>query len=85
MSTQASCSSCVPLAQPMQDCERRAEGLEVTPEVAAAVGIAGHDRGGRHAVWLSGRSGKGFIWTTAGGGDLSWILAGVRSFRVFKS
>lgn len=68
-----------------QGFERQCCGLEVTPEVAAAVGIASHDRGGRHAAWVSGRSGEGFIRTTVGGGDLSWVLPVVRSFRVFKS
>lgn len=54
--------------------------MEVTPELAAAVGIAGHDRGRRHAAWVSGRSGKGFIRTTVDRGDLSWILVVARSF-----
>lgn len=68
-----------------QGSEHQCSEPEVTPEVAAAVGTASHDRGGRHAAWVSGRSGKGFIRTTVGEGDLSWILLVVRSFLVFKS
>lgn len=87
----ADSSSSVPLPEAMQDSpadrrrsERQRREVEVTPEVAAAVGVAGQDRGGRRAVWLSGRSGQGFVWTSVAGGDLSWILLAVRSFRVFK-
>lgn len=69
---------------------RRRKGIVLTmqrstPELAAAVGIAGHNRGGRHAAWISRRSRKGFIGTTVGGGDLSWILVEVGSIRAFKS
>lgn len=60
-------------------------GEEITPELAAAVGIAGHNRGGRHAAWISRWSGEGFIGTTVGGGDLSWILVVVGSLLTFKS
>ena len=57
----------------------------ITPELAAAVGIAGHNRGRWHASWISRRSGKGFIGTTVGGGDFSWILVVVGSLLTFKS
>lgn len=56
----------------------------ITPELAAAVGIAGHDWGGRHAARISRRSGKGFIGTTVGGGGLSRILVVVGSLLAFK-
>ena len=57
----------------------------ISPELGAAVGIAGHNRGGRHAAWISRGSGKGFIGTTVGRGDLSWVLAVVGSILTFKS
>lgn len=57
-------------------------GAEITPELAAAVGIAGHNWGGRHAAWISRRSGKGFIGTTVVGGFLSLILVVVGSLLV---
>lgn len=63
----------------------KCRGAEFTPELAAAVGIAGHNRGGRHAAWISRRSGKGFIGTTVGGAGLSWILVVVGSLLAFKS
>lgn len=59
-------------------------GTEITPELAAAVGIAGHNGGGRHAAWISRRSGKGFIGASVGGGDLSWILVVVGALLAFK-
>lgn len=58
---------------------------KTTPELAAAVGIAGHNRGRRHAAWISRRSGKGFIGTTVGGGDLTWILVVMGSLLAIKS
>lgn len=61
------------------------QGAVITPELAAAVRIAGHNRGRRHAVWISRRSGKGFIRATVGGGDLSRILVVVGSLLAFKS
>lgn len=53
--------------------------MENTPELAAAVGIAGHNWGGRHAAWVSRRSGRGFIGATVVGGVLSLILVAVGS------
>lgn len=64
--------------------KRQCRGAEITPELAAAVGIAGHNRGRRHAAWISRRPGKGFIGATVGGGDF-WILVVVGSFLAFKS
>jgi len=57
---------------------------QVSPELAAAVGIAGHNRGGRHAAWISRGSREGFIGTTVGRGDLSRVLAVVGSIRTVK-
>lgn len=60
------------------------QGAVITPELAAAVGIAGHDRGGGHAARVSGRSGKGFKGTTVAGGGLSRVLVVVGSLLAFK-
>lgn len=54
----------------------KCQGAVVTPELAAAVGISGHDRGGRHAARLSRRSGEGFMRATVSGGDLSADVVG---------
>lgn len=64
---------------------QQCRGADITPELAAAVGIAGHNRGGRHAAWISRRPGEGFIGTTVGGGNLSWILVVVASLLFLKS
>lgn len=37
------------------------------PELAAAVGVTGHNWGGRHAAWISGRPRKCFIGAAVGG------------------
>lgn len=59
--------------------------VRTAPELAAAVGIAGHDWSGRHVAWISRRSRKGFTRTTLGGGDLSWIWAGMGCFQAVKN
>lgn len=60
------------------------QGAVITPELAAAVGVAGHDRGGGHAARVSRRSGEGFKGTSVAGGGLSRVLVVVGSPLAFK-
>lgn len=55
------------------------------PELAAAVGVTGHNWGGRHAAWVSGRPRKCFIRTAVGRGHLSLILVGMGSLQAIKT